>query len=185
MLREASTKEEFVSLNRFGQPVDNRTKNSWNSTLEEVGMVELLEVNLINQISPYFLIKELTPLLKASTFDKKFIINVTSSEGLFSYTNKTIFHPHTNMTKASLNMLTRTSGMEYEKYGIYMNVVDVGWVSTGAKEELRKKQFERGYIPPLDPVDGAARIMVPIIEGIENIKNPVGALLKNYKIENW
>lgn len=184
-LLEHDEHQDFVSLNRFGQPVDNRTKNSWNSTLEEVGMVELLEVNLINQISPYFLIKELTPLLKASTFDKKFIINVTSSEGLFSYTNKTMFHPHTNMTKASLNMLTRTSGMEYEKYGIYMNAVDVGWVSTGAKEDLRKKQFERGYIPPLDPVDGAARIMVPIIEGIENINNPVGALLKNYKIENW
>ena len=89
------------------------------------------------------------------------------------------------MTKASLNMLTRTSGKEYETYGIYMNAVDVGWVSTGAKEALRKKQFEKGYIPPLDPVDGAARIMAPIIEGIQNIHNPVGALLKNYKIVNW
>lgn len=184
-LLENDTHQEFVSLNRFGQPVDHRTKNSWNSTLEEVGMVELLEVNLINQISPYLLIKELTPLLKASSFDKKFIINVTSSEGSFSYTNKTLFHPHTNMTKASLNMLTRTSGIEYETYGIFMNAVDVGWVSTGAKEDLRKKQFEKGYIPPLDPVDGAARIMVPIIEGIQNIRNPVGALLKNYKVENW
>jgi len=184
-LLENDEHQEFVSLNRFGQPVDNRTRTSWNATLEEVGMAELLEVNLINQISPYFLIKELTPLLKASIFDKKFIINVTSSEGIFSYNNKTIYHPHTNMTKASLNMLTRTSGKEYETYGIYMNAVDVGWVSTGAKEELRKKQFEKGYIPPLDPVDGAARIMIPIIEGIHNTHNPVGALLKNYKIVNW
>ncbi|MFC4635099.1 SDR family oxidoreductase [Dokdonia ponticola] len=184
-LLENDAHQKFVSLNRFGQPIDNRTKTSWNATLEEVGMVELLEVNLINQISPYFLIKELTPLLKASRFDKKFIINVTSSEGSFSYTNKTLFHPHTNMTKASLNMLTRTSGIEYETYGIFMNAVDVGWVSTGAREDLRKKQFKKGYIPPLDPVDGAARIMVPIIESIQNIHNPVGALLKNYKIVNW
>ncbi|WP_299674352.1 SDR family oxidoreductase [uncultured Dokdonia sp.] len=184
-LLENDAHQGFVSLNRFGQPIDNRTKTSWNSTLEEVSMVELLEVNLINQISPYFLIKELTPLLKASTFDKKFIINVTSSEGIFSYNNKTIYHPHTNMTKASLNMLTRTSGKEYETYGIYMNAVDVGWISTGAKEKLRKKQFEKGYIPPLDPVDGAARIMVPIIEGIQNTHNPVGTLLKNYKVVNW
>ncbi|MDH7447743.1 SDR family oxidoreductase [Aquimarina sp. 2201CG14-23] len=174
-----------LQLNRFGQPIDTRTKNSWNSTLEEIDMIELLEVNLINQISPYHLIKELTPLLKASTFNKKFIINVTSSEGQFSYTNKSIFHPHTNMTKASLNMLTRTSARAYEKNKIYMNAVDVGWVSTGAQETLRKKQFDAGYIPPLDPVDGASRIMLPIIEGIKNIHNPVGKLLKNYKVETW
>ena len=103
-----------LKLNRFGQPVDLRDKNSWNATLEEVSMYELVEVNLINQISPYFLIKELTPLMKASTFKEKFIVNVTSSEGQFSYQNKTMYHPHTNMTKAALNMLTRTSAKEYE-----------------------------------------------------------------------
>ncbi|MEL7006821.1 MAG: SDR family oxidoreductase, partial [Bacteroidota bacterium] len=172
-------------LNRFGQPVDTRQKNSWNSTLEEVDITELLEVNLINQISPYILIKELTPLMQLSKFERKFIINVTSSEGQFSYKNKSIFHPHTNMTKASLNMLTRTSAREYEKNRIFMNAVDVGWVSTGANESLRKKQFEKGYIPPLDPVDGAARIMVPIVEGLAGEKLPVGKLLKNYKIVDW
>lgn len=174
-----------LALNRFGQPIDDREKNSWNSTLVEVDMLELLEVNLINQISPYFLIKELTPLLKASSFEKKFIVNVTSSEGQFSYENKSVFHPHTNMTKASLNMLTRTAAKDYERHAIFMNAVDVGWVSTGAREELRKKQFDVGYIPPLDPVDGAARILAPIIEGIKDVHNPVGKLLKNYEIVNW
>jgi len=176
---------EGLSLTRFGQPVDDRSKTSWNSTLEEVDMLELLEVNLINQISPYYLIKGLTPLLKASTFEKKFISNVTSSEGQFSYNNKSIFHPHTNMTKASLNMLTRTSGAEYLKYGIYMNAVDVGWVSTGAQEALRKKQFDAGYIPPLDPVDGASRILVPIIETLEGNETAAGVLFKNYNVEDW
>ncbi|MFK7772907.1 MAG: SDR family oxidoreductase [Saprospiraceae bacterium] len=183
MLSDA--KEIKTELNRFGNPIDDRTKNSWNSTLEEISMTEILEVNLINQISPYLLIKELSPLMKKSTFKYKFIVNVTSSEGQFSYDNKTIFHPHTNMTKAALNMLTRTSAKEYQNYNILMSAVDVGWVSTGAKEVLRKKQFDVGYIPPLDSVDGAARIMHPIIEAIENEKLIVGKLIKNYKEEIW
>lgn len=174
-----------IELNRFGNPIDEREKNSWNSTLEEVPITELLEVNLINQISPYLLIKELSPLMKKSNFTHKFIINVTSSEGQFSYDNKTIFHPHTNMTKAALNMLTRTSAKEYQKHNILMSAVDVGWVSTGAKEALRQKQFEAGYIPPLDSVDGASRIMHPIIEAIENNHLIYGTLVKNYKEEAW
>lgn len=177
--------ETNTALNRFGNPIDEREKNSWNSTLEEVPVTELLEVNLINQISPYLLIKELSPLMKKSNFNHKFIVNVTSSEGQFSYDNKTIFHPHTNMTKAALNMLTRTSAKEYQKHNILMSAVDVGWVSTGAKEVLRKKQFEEGYIPPLDSVDGASRIMHPIIEAIENNRLIYGTLVKNYKEETW
>ena len=173
-----------IQLSRFGQPVDTREKTSWNSTLEEVSLHELVEVNLINQMAPYYLIKELKPLFLASNFKEKFIINVTSSEGIFSYTNKTIFHPHTNMTKAALNMLTLTSGKEFAKENIYMSCVDVGWISTGAREELRKKQFEQGYIPPLDSVDGASRIMHPISQGIAG-NYLFGVLLKNYKVSPW
>lgn len=184
LLANASENKDF-EMNRFGQPVDSRTKTSWNSTLEEVSMYELLEVNLINQISPYFMIKEFTPLFKNSVLGKRFIINVTSSEGIFSYSNKTIYHPHTNMTKAALNMLTKTSGIDYEKDDIYMYAVDVGWISTGAKETLRKKQFEEGYIPPLDAVDGAARIIHPIAEVLNGNAISVGTLLKNYEISPW
>lgn len=183
-LEYAQNEEANVALNRFGQPVDDRDKTSWNSTLEEVSMYELVEVNLINHIAPYFLIKELKSLMKASSFKEKFIVNVTSSEGIFSYDNKTMFHPHTNMTKAALNMMTLTSAKEFEKEQIYMTAVDVGWISTGAKESLRKKQFEQGYVPPLDPVDGAARILHPIVEGI-NGNYYSGVLLKNYKINSW
>jgi len=174
-----------LPLNRFGQPVDFREKNSWNARLEEISTYELLEVNLINHISPYLMIKALTPLLKASDFEAKFIVNVTSSEGQFSYQNKTIYHPHTNMTKAALNMLTRTSATAYAKAQIYMNSVDVGWVSTGAQESKRKAQFEVGYIPPLDPVDAAARILHPIYEGVVHEMYFVGALLKHFKTVDW
>ncbi|QHI37028.1 hypothetical protein IMCC3317_24000 [Kordia antarctica] len=184
-LLENHVEKSYLELNRFGQPIDNRTKNSWNATLEEISMQELIEVNLINQISPYFLIKELLPLLKKSTFKNKHIINVTSSEGQFSYDNKTMFHPHTNMTKAALNMMTLTSAKTFEKDHIYMNAVDVGWVSTGARETLRKKQFEKGYIPPLDPVDGASRIVHPIYEIEKNNTIFTGKLLKNYAVVDW
>jgi NAD(P)-dependent dehydrogenase (short-subunit alcohol dehydrogenase family) len=171
--------------NRFGQPVDLRTKTSWNSTLEDISTFELLEVNLINHISPYLLIQKLTPLMRQSEFEERFIINVSSSEGQFSYGNKTIHHPHTNMTKAALNMLTRTSAEEYQRYGIFMNSVDVGWISTGAHEEKRKKQFESGYIPPLDSVDGASRILYPMREAIEKKNYLYGKLLKNYEVVDW
>lgn len=173
-----------IKLSRFGQPVDHREKTSWNSTLEEISMHELVEVNLINQIAPYFLIKELNPLFKKSLFKERFIINVTSSEGIFSYTNKTVYHPHTNMTKAALNMMTLTSAKGFSIDSIFMTSVDVGWISTGARETLREKQFENGYIPPLDSVDGASRILDPVIQGING--NPIfGVLLKNYKVSPW
>jgi len=175
-------------LTRFGLPVDNREKTSWNSRLTEIGLEELLEVNLISHISPYLLIDGLTPLMRQTKTGSRYIINVTSSEGQFSYGNKTIFHPHTNMTKAALNMLTRTSGKEYEEYGITMCAIDVGWISTGATEKLREKQFTEGYIPPLDSVDGAARILHPIVQHSQEYgfrTNFNGRLLKNYAIAEW
>ncbi|MBN8641541.1 MAG: SDR family oxidoreductase [Flavobacteriales bacterium] len=183
-LEYAKNEKTVVRLNRFGQPVDSRDKTSWNSTLEEIELHELIEVNLINQIAPYVLIKELKPLFNQSNFVEKFIVNVTSSEGMFSYTKKTIFHPHTNMTKAALNMMTLTSAKEFAESSIFMTSVDVGWISTGAKESLREKQFENGYIPPLDSVDGASRILDPIIQGI-NGTILHGVLLKNYKVSSW
>jgi NAD(P)-dependent dehydrogenase (short-subunit alcohol dehydrogenase family) len=41
----------------------------------------------------------------------KFIVNVSAMEGKF-YRYKTPNHPHTNMGKAALNMLTRTSAAD-------------------------------------------------------------------------
>ena len=89
------------------------------------------------------------------------------------------------MTKAALNMLTRTSAAAYANDQIYMSAVDVGWVSTGVAESKRKAQFEAGYIPPLDSVDAAARIMHPIYEALENNVYLRGVLLKNFKTVDW
>lgn len=181
----ATNNGHFFPTNRFGQPIDLRTKNSWNSTLTEVDLEELLEVNLINHISPYLLISELKENFIKSKNSKRFIINVTSSEGQFSYNNKTIHHPHTNMTKAALNMLTRTSAAEFVEDNIFMNSVDVGWISTGAFEKKRKRLFEDNKVPPLDCVDGATRILMCIADILENRNEYYGKLLKNYKPVDW
>jgi NAD(P)-dependent dehydrogenase (short-subunit alcohol dehydrogenase family) len=171
--------------NRFGQPVDLREKNSWNSKLDEINLEELLEVNLINHISPYLLISEFKNLMTKNTQRNAYIINVTSSEGQFSYAGKTIHHPHTNMTKAALNMLTRTSAADFFEDKIYMNSVDVGWISTGANEEKRARLFNKLIIPPLDSVDGAMRIVHPILETESGNDDLFGKLLKNYVVVEW
>ncbi len=55
----------------------------------------------------------------------RFIVNVSSMEGKF-YRRKLATHPHTNMAKAALNMMTRTSAADYQKNNIYMTAVDTG-----------------------------------------------------------
>lgn len=170
---------------RFGQPVDYRSKNSWLMGISDVGLEELVEVNVINQIAPTLLIQGFRELIKQSPCFDRFIINVTSSEGLFYHDNKTHRHPHTNMTKAALNMLTRTSAPELNQDNIYMTAVDVGWISTGVSEEFRQKQFNEGIIPPLDCVDGASRILHPIHSVLVERIELSGHLVKDYKLHTW
>jgi NAD(P)-dependent dehydrogenase (short-subunit alcohol dehydrogenase family)/Zn finger protein HypA/HybF involved in hydrogenase expression len=174
-----------IPLNRFGQPIDHREQNSWSAKLTEIDLEELLEVNLINHISPYRLIAGLKEQMLSSKHNERFIVNVTSSEGQFSYPHKTVFHPHTNMTKAALNMLTRTAAAEFVEDGIYMTAVDVGWISTGAIESKRASQFDQLKIPPLDPFDGAVRIVHPIAGVMDGDRSLFGILLKDYKPTIW
>ena len=70
------------------------------------------------------------------------------------------------MAKAALNMMTRTSAADYQSDGIHMNSVDTGWVTDEDPVALAaRKTAEHGFHPPLDIVDGAARIVDPIIDG--------------------
>ncbi|MCH2042959.1 MAG: SDR family oxidoreductase [Saprospiraceae bacterium] len=169
---------------RFGQQVDLRPVNSWVLNLDEVSTTEFLEVQLINTTAPFILNSRLRSLMKKSSFPQRFIINVTSSEGQFSYPGKKVTHPHTNMSKAALNMMTRTSASDYVRDQIYMNSVDVGWVSSGNPPQIEEKRIARGFFPPLDLQDATARIYAPILDGIRGELH-FGKLYKNYKVIDW
>ncbi len=169
----------------FNQPLDDRPHNSWTATLSDVSTEELLEVNVINNIAPFILNSRLKALLEKSSFPTRFIINVTSSEGQFSYSRKTVFHPHTNMTKAALNMMTRTSADDFAGSGILMNSVDVGWVSTGNPIEKKERLAEQGHVMPLDIHDAASRIYDPIVTALNADIRLWGKLFKNYKVVDW
>ena len=107
-------------------------------------------------------------------------------EGQFAR-RKTIYHPHTNMAKAALNMMTRTSGDDYARDRIYMTSVDTGWVTDENPGPRRqRKQEETGFYAPLDIIDGMARIYHPVAAGITDAQEPYyGVFLKDYAVTPW
>jgi NAD(P)-dependent dehydrogenase (short-subunit alcohol dehydrogenase family) len=168
------------------QQVDLRGRNSWRLPLAEVSTVELLEVQLVNAVAPFVLCARLKPLMLKNATGDRHIVNVSAMEGQFYRTFKTDKHPHTNMAKAALNMLTRTSAADYVKDGIHMNSVDTGWVTDeDAAEIAARKTREQGFHPPLDIVDGAARICDPIFSGITTGKHAWGVFFKDYAPTHW
>lgn len=174
------------NCDEFNEPVDTRATNSWTDTLESVETLELVETQVINAIAPFIINSRLKPLLKKSTHTAKFIINVSSMEGQFNRKNKTHRHPHTNMSKASLNMMTRTSASDYSHDRIYMNSVDTGWVTEENPLPMKVRSRISGKVPPLDCIDGAARILAPIFDVLEDNKPPAyGKFFKDYRETNW
>jgi NAD(P)-dependent dehydrogenase (short-subunit alcohol dehydrogenase family) len=167
------------------QQVDLREINSWRLRMHEVETPELLEVQLVNAIAPYILNARLKPLMLRTAERHKHVVNVSAVEGQFYRTTKTDKHPHTNMAKAALNMMTRTSAPDFVKDGIHMNAVDTGWVTDEDPAAHATRKANLGFSPPLDIIDGAARIVDPIFAGSLTGEHVWGQFLKDYKPAPW
>lgn len=168
----------------FGRPLDLRSSNSWRLRLDEVGTVEMLEVQLINNVAPFVLVARLRRAM-AGPRDAAFIVNVSAPEGRFDRDYKAPFHPHTNMAKAALNMMTRTAAEDYARDAIYMTSVDTGWASNENPAPIAAAMRDDGFVPPLDLVDAAARVCDPIVRGLRDGERLVGLFLKDYRPITW
>ncbi|MGP4057963.1 SDR family NAD(P)-dependent oxidoreductase [Mycobacterium sp. 4D054] len=174
-----------TAIDAGGLLPDTAPVNSWTQRVHEVDAMELLEVQLCNQTAPFILVSRLRPAMAASSARRKYVVNVSAMEGQFSRAYKGPGHPHTNMAKAALNMLTRTSAGEMlEQDGILMTAVDTGWITDERPHPTKLRLADEGFHAPLDLVDGAARVYDPIVRG-EAGEDLYGCFLKDYSPGNW
>jgi len=172
-----------------GQQVDLRPRNSWLLGLEEVSSPELVEVFAINALAPFVLNARLTPLLAATAAGagerRAFVVNVSAMEGKF-YRHKTPHHPHTNMAKAALNMMTRTAGADLaDRASVFMTAVDTGWINDENPRPKAERIASTGFQTPIDEVDAAARVLHPVFHGLSAAEPFRGVFLKDYRPSEW
>jgi len=172
------------AIDAGGLVPDLHAVNSWVQTVDQVDPVEMLEVQLCNMTAPFILVGRLRRALEASTARRRYVVNVSAMEGQFGRGYKGPGHPHTNMAKAALNMLTRTSAQELFSRGILMTSVDTGWITDERPHPTRARLAGEGFHAPLDLVDGAARVYDPIVRG-EQGEDLHGCFLKDFAPAPW
>ncbi|MEV4626880.1 SDR family NAD(P)-dependent oxidoreductase [Micromonospora sp. NPDC049523] len=173
-----------TAIDAGGLAPDLDAENSWSRRVHEVDPVELLEVQLCNVTAPFVLVSRLRPVMAAAPARRKYVVNVSAMEGQFGRGYKGAGHPHTNMAKAALNMLTRTSAADMLADGILMTSVDTGWITDERPHPVKARLHDEGFHAPLDLVDGAARVYDPIVRG-ELGEDLHGCFLKDYTPSPW
>ncbi|MBK8122278.1 MAG: hypothetical protein IPK54_01615 [Dokdonella sp.] len=111
--------------------------------LAEVSSVELLEVQLVNAglLHAESSMRAWETADAARSGRDKHIVNVSrDGRGQFYRNFKTSRHPHTNMAKAALNMMTRTSATDFFNDGIHANSMDT---ELGHRRTRRKSPHAR------------------------------------------
>jgi NAD(P)-dependent dehydrogenase (short-subunit alcohol dehydrogenase family) len=173
-----------TQIDAGGLVPDTAPTNSWSDRVHEVDPLELLEVQLCNVTAPFILVSRLREAMKKSPHPRRYVVNVSAMEGIFKRGYKGAGHPHTNMAKAALNMLTRTSAVDMFADGILMTSVDTGWITDERPHPTKMRLHEEGFHAPLDLVDGAARVYDPIVRG-EQGEDVYGCFLKDYQPVDW
>ncbi|MFF5076717.1 SDR family NAD(P)-dependent oxidoreductase [Actinoplanes sp. NPDC000266] len=173
-----------VAIDAGGLVPDTTSTNSWSDRVHEVDALELLEVQLCNVTAPFILVSRLRESMVQSPFPRRYVVNVSAMEGVFNRGYKGAGHPHTNMAKAALNMLTRTSAVDMFADDILMTSVDTGWITDERPHPTKMRLHEEGFHAPLDLVDGAARVYDPIVRG-ELGEDVYGCFLKDYEPMPW
>jgi NAD(P)-dependent dehydrogenase (short-subunit alcohol dehydrogenase family) len=172
--------------NPFALPIDLREQTSWRLELHEVELPELVEVHAVNCLAPFVLLRGLDPLWDRFPGVPRYVVNVSSVEGNFTAeTGKTGRHPHTNMAKAAMNMITRTCATLYAKRKVWMNSVDPGWVSNEAPHPRAEEMQQQGFREPLDLTDAAARVLDPVCTHENGGPGEWGKLFKDYRVVPW
>ena len=186
---QLSALSDFFPPNRFDadeQQIDLRPRNSWTARLGEVEALEAAQCYVVSALAPFVLTGELRDLMRRSPFERRFVVQASAMEGNFSRARKTARHPHTNMAKAALNMLVRTCAPDLQSDGIWCNAVDTGWITDENPHPTAADLRAHGFVPPLDVTDGAARLLDPIFDGLDETRAPFcGQFLKDYRAHDW
>ncbi|HEY3923634.1 MAG TPA: SDR family NAD(P)-dependent oxidoreductase [Acidothermaceae bacterium] len=175
---------EQTAIDAGGLVPDLDAVNSWTRRVHEVDAVELLEVQLCNVIAPFVLVSRLRASMAAAAARRKYVVNVSAMEGQFGRIYKGAGHPHTNMAKAAVNMLTRTSARDLYANGILMTSVDTGWITDERPHPTKARLANEGFHAPLDLIDGAARVYDPVVRG-EQGEDLYDCFLKDYSKSAW